>query len=105
MARRPHHSAPLLALLALLARAPAVGGGRVFAVGSNGCGQLGDGTRTSAATPTEITSGYDPTTRGRVNLTNAVRQVDASSGADPEMNSRICDEALAVKSSWSRSRV
>lgn len=82
MARRPHYSAPLL-LLALLARAPAVGGGRVFAVGSNGCGQLGDGTRTSAATPTEITSGYDPTTRGRVNLTNAVRQVDASSGDDP----------------------
>ena len=58
-------------------------GGRVFAVGSNGCGQLGDGSKTNAATPKEITQAYDPQTTVRFNLTDIVRQVAASSGDDP----------------------
>ncbi len=55
----------------------------MFAVGSNGCGQLGDGTHTYAAVPKEITRYYDPELGQHGNLTNTVRQVAASSGDDP----------------------
>ena len=86
--QQPQPPPPLLLLLLplslLLALAPApVGGGRVFAVGSNGCGQLGDGSKTDAVVPKEITQAYDPELGARFNLTNVVRQVAASSGDDP----------------------
>ena len=73
-----------VALLSLTAYALApVGGGRVFAVGSNGCGQLGDGTHTDVAVPKEITQYYDPELSAHGDLTNLVHQVAASSGDNP----------------------
>jgi alpha-tubulin suppressor-like RCC1 family protein len=60
-----------VALLCGLSSPPSCTGGRVFAVGSNGCGQLGDGTTIARATPVEIES-----------LGDRVWQVAASSGDD-----------------------